>query len=343
MDRFQKTIIFTKTPLSGYFLMPDRFLIYPANLEGLPSSASQRHYPVILEYIIEEDEIIESPQDDTVLRDLRTLTASTITKQDEILNLLTLLTNHHFFRYYDLTGNWGMPILKEDAGEEANEWSSKWNMTMFYWPGLPEQLKIEGFTDIEGEFEPVEFVPFLKYYQHNPNYDYYQDQVITFISIISLGIESYYSQGKEVKTIINAAISHSVSAVEIRQFKKTLSVISAFTSIETMVNYENKDFKPTRCKECGQLQFKVAKKYRDYLLKYIGDNESNRKKFNALYSLRSKIVHTGQKFKTENLWTNLPQEEKDEELINQLEVILLSKLSIIYWLIKNNNANKVYN
>ncbi len=63
MDRFQKTIIFTKTPLSGYFLMPDRFLIYPANLEGLPSSASQRHYPVILEYIIEEDEIIESPQD----------------------------------------------------------------------------------------------------------------------------------------------------------------------------------------------------------------------------------------------------------------------------------------
>jgi hypothetical protein len=38
-------------------------------------------------------------------------------------------------------------------------------------------------------------------------------------------------------------------------------------------------------------------------------------------------------FKTENLWSGIPEEEKDKEFINQLEVILLSKLSIANWLI----------
>lgn len=339
MNRFQKTIIFTKTPLSGYFLIPGRFQIYPANLEGLPTSVFQKHYPVILEYKIEDNEIIEPPEDYIGRKNSMTLVASKLSKIDEILNLLTLFANHYFFRYYDLTGNWGMPILNDNPGEEANEWSSKWNMASFGWPGLPEQLKIDKFTDLELEFNEVDFIPFREYYSKNPNYDYYSDKIITFPNNIFLGIEAYYSLDKEVKTIIDTAISHSVSAIEIMEFKKTLSVISAFTSIETMVNYENKDFKPIRCNECGQLQFKVAKKYRDYLLKYVGDNQNNRKKFNALYSLRSKIIHTGQKFKTENLWTNIPQEEKLEELINQIEVIGISKLSIINWMIKNDKRH----
>jgi len=104
-----------------------------------------------------------------------------------------------------------------------------------------------------------------------------------------------------------------------------------------MVNYENKDFEPQRCDKCGQLEYKVSKKYRDYLLKYIGDNISNKKKFNALYNLRSEIVHTGMKLKSESLWTDIPREEKDKEFLNHLEVILMSKLSIINWLIINTN------
>jgi len=340
IDRFNKTIIFTKIPLTGYFKFYEKFQIYPADLEGMPVSKNQEHYPVILEYVIEKDEIIEPPQNVETLKDLRTYTASTLTKQDEILNLLTLFTNHQFFRYYDLTGNWGMPILKENAGDEANLWSSKWCMTMFHWPNLSEQLKIEKFTDIELKYDPVKFISFKEYYEHNPNYDFYRDQVITFPNNMFLGIEYYYALDIETKKIIDVAISHTVSAMELRQFKKTLSVISAFTSIETMVNFENIEFNPESCDSCGQLKFKVAKKYRDYLLKYIGNNPNNKKKFNALYKLRSKIVHTGMLFKTENLWNDISQEEKDEEFINQLEVILLSKLSVINWLLINNSAQQ---
>lgn len=342
IDRVQKTIVFTKTPLTKYFRYKDKFQIYPADLDGMPKSGLQEHYPVILEYIIEDDEVIIPIREHDGLQDLQTLTASTLTKQDEILNLLTLFTNHIFFRYYDLTGTWGMQILKENPKkEEANEWSSKWNMKMFHWPGLPQQLKIQQFKELELKYEPVEFVPFREYYQKNPNYDYYSNSLITFPNIIFLGLDAYYLLDTEVKKIIDMAISHHVSSIELRQFKKTLSVISAFTAIETMVNYENKDFKPSNCKECGQPIYSVSKKYRDYLAKYIGNNDNNKKKFTALYSLRSKIVHTGLKFSSENLFNNLTDETRHEEFISQMEVILLSKLSIVYWLVMNNKENDI--
>jgi len=341
MEKYHKTIIFTKTPLTSYFRYEDKFQIYPAYLENMPISTLQEHYPIILEYYIEEDEIITPEMGIEGLEDLRTLTATTVTKQNQILNLLTLFTNHHFFRYSDLSGNWGIPILKENPGKEANEWSSKWCWPMFHWPGLPEQLKISKFTDITQKYTRVTIVPFLEYYQHNPNYDTHKNRPITFPNNTTLGLKAYYSLNAEARPIIDDAISHSISAIELKKMRKTLSVISAFTSIETMVNLENKEFIPTKCECCGQLQFKVSKHYRDFLLKYIGDNQNNKKKFNTLYGLRSKIVHTGMKFKTEYLWNNLPKEEKHKENINYFEVILLSKMAIINWLIINYQNNNV--
>lgn len=333
MDKFQKTVIFTKTPLVGYFRYADKFQIYPAELVDMPKSSLQEHYPVILEYYISDEEVIVPATDIEGLRDLRTLTATTLTKQDEILNLLTLFTNHHFFRYSDLTGTWGMPILKDDPGEEANSWSSKWNMIMFHWPGLPAQLKIEKFTEIELAYEPVQFVPFLEYYQKNPNLDTDDKRVISFPNNIFLGLDSFYQLDSESRSVIDDAISHAVSGIELRRTKKTLSVISGFTAIETMVNFENKDFVVERCEKCGQPQYKVVQHYRDYLLKYIGDNPNNKKKFNAFYNLRSKFIHTGARYKTEYLWNDLPKEESNKELISQLEVILMSKMAIVNWLV----------
>ena len=118
--------------MTGIFRLGERFQIFPAELEKMPKSNLQEHYPVILEYTTNEEDKIEPPSDLEALKDLRTLTATTPTKQDEILNLLSIFSNHLFFRYYDLTGNWGMPLLQDDPGDEANAWSSKWNMKLFH-------------------------------------------------------------------------------------------------------------------------------------------------------------------------------------------------------------------
>lgn len=336
MNKFQKTIIFTKTPLKKSFLYPNKFQIYPADLQGMPFSKFQEHFPAILEYKIESEDII-TPTIllDEDLKDLSTLTATTTTKQDEILSLLTSFTNHLFFRYSDLTGNWGIPMLSDDPGEEANKWSSKWNLKMFHWPELPEQLNIDKFSEIANKYNSIDLIPFKEYFQNNPNFDFDKKRDITFPDTIKLALDRYYNLEKDEKEIITIAISHCSTATELKQIKKTLSVISAFTAIETMVNFENKEFKEDKCNECGQLKFKVSKKYQDYLLKYVGTGNKNKKKINAYYSLRSKIIHTGAKFKTENLWSNLPEEDKDKEYLNQMEVILISKLAIMNWLLIN--------
>ena len=66
-------------------------------------------------------------------------------------------------------------------------------------------------------------------------------------------LDSYFSKEPEILAIIDTAISYSVSAMEYRQYKKTLSILCSFTSMETMVNLEFRNDKPETCSECGQL------------------------------------------------------------------------------------------
>ena len=329
MKEFHKHIIFCKTKLTGYFRYRDEFQIYPADFAGMPKSSIQEHHPIVLEYVIHENEIIVPNTEKDELTDLRTLTASTLTKQDKIISLLTLFTNHYFFRVKG-SGFWGLPILYDNPGKEANSWSSKWNMAMFHWPEYPEQFKIDNFTILS--LPKVESLEHFRYY-YNPNFDsYYSDKAITFPNTIFSGLDSYHSKNEETKTMLNSAISFIYSAMQMKEDEKTMSIIASFTAIETMVNWENKDFKPEVCKDCGQLKFKVSQKYRDYLLKYIGNSDNNRKKFNAFYKLRSEIIHTGTRLKTEDLYVDLPREAKDKEFINHMEVLQMSKLAIIHWL-----------
>ncbi len=254
-------------------------------------------------------------------------------KVDRILNLLSVISNHLFFRYYDSSGSWGIPILEDHPGEKANEWSAKWNMAIFHWPELPKQLVIERFTEIS--MDEVEYLRHFNYYFYNPNFDYYSGTVITFPNTIKVVLDSYFSKKDEIQSIIDTAIYYSVSAMELREFRKTLSLLSSFTSVETMVNLEFRDFKPEVCKECGQLKYKVAQKYRDFFYKYIGKGEHNNRKLNYYYDLRSKIVHTGRTFKTERIFNDLSQEEKDKELLDQIEILQLGKLAIVHWLYRN--------
>jgi len=330
---YHKTIVFTKTPLLRTFKYKDIFQIYPANLENMPDSNLKRHYPIILEYWTDETENVNMPSEYEELKDLFTETATLLTKQDMILSLLTVISNHLFFRYNDTTGMWGIPILKDDAGEEANTWSSKWNLAFYHAPGLPAQLKITEFTNVD--YSKIDYVHHFPYYLQDPNLDFTATKEINFPATIDMTLDSYFSKSDKIRVILDTAISYTVSAMELRQQKKTLSIISSFTAVETMVNLEYRDAEVENCETCGQQKFKVAAKYRDYLLKYIGTGTNNKKKFNMYYSLRSKIVHTGVRLKTETLFADLPKEEKDKEFLNLIEILQMGKLAIIQWLLNN--------
>ncbi|MDA3839538.1 MAG: HEPN domain-containing protein [Patescibacteria group bacterium] len=333
MPKFHRSIIWTLTPLTGYFRYKDIFQIYPADFENMPKSKYQRHYPVILEFTYSDEDRISYQSEFEDFEKLAPDTPTHIIKEEQFARILTVLTNHLFFRYRGLTGGWGIPILKDDPGEEFNNSISKWNMKTFYYPGISNDLKGEIFAT--PNCPEITFLEHWDYFMHNPNLDFRLEEPIFFPNSIKASLDTYFVLSPEEKKVIDVSLSHIESAIENhRKNKVTISLISSFTSIETLVNYEFKDFKAEKCKCCGQLQFKVSQKYRDFLFKYIGKTDSNKRKFNAYYKLRSKIIHAGRIMETENLWNDLPKEEKHKESLTHLEVLQLSKIATIHWLLK---------
>lgn len=331
---FHKTIVFTKVPLKGFFRYEDMFQIYPLDLPNMPFSKLQPHFPLVLEYWTSLEDKIEVETAFEELKESFSQNATSSTKQDRILSLLSLFTNHLFFRYTDFEGVWGMPILDDNPGYEAELWATKWIMTGgFTWPEMAGHFHISDFT--APLVNEVQYLPHKAYYADNPNCDTDHLKEILFPEIIFVGLAVYFSLPNELKSIVDSAVYYSVSAMEIYAKKKTLSLLASFTAMETMVNLEFRDVKSEKCEQCGQLKYGVVRKYREYLLKYIGDTPHNKKKFNAYYSLRSKIVHTGEKLKTEHLYHNLPEEERQKEYLTRIEILQIGKLALINWLIKN--------
>jgi hypothetical protein len=99
MKTFYRAIIFSKIPLTGVFRYRDVFQVYPAALKNMPYYSGQRHYSLILEYWTTDADNVVIEHEFEELSDLYSDTVRTLNKQDKILSLLTLISNHRFFRY----------------------------------------------------------------------------------------------------------------------------------------------------------------------------------------------------------------------------------------------------
>lgn len=338
MRKYYRTIFFTKVPLGGQYRYKDIFQIFPADLENIPKSSFQKDYPNILEYWTTEDEIVSVSTDFEEIKELIDKTAAQLKKQNKILNLLSVFSNNHFFVYYNSGGQWGMPMLTDTPGPESNNWSAKWCLPLFYFPKMAEQLSITEFS--KQNLPEIERIEHKAFYTHDPNIDFDSEKNIVLPTTIDSLFDRYFALENEVVPIVDTAISYAVSAIELKDEKKTLSLLSSFTALETMVNLEYRDVPVEKCDACGQSKFSVASKFRNYLLNCIGDSEANKKKFNSYYSLRSKIVHTGRQLKTEILFSDVPKSEQDKEFLTRIEILQIGKLGIVNWLLKNSRYIK---
>lgn len=341
MKEYHRAIFFTKIPLGGYYQYEDVFQLFPASMENLPKSSLQEHFPNILEYWTTDDEEIELKSDlDEFprIKELYDRTSMKLLKEDRILALLSTFTNHLFFRYTTTTGSWGIPMLYDNPGDEANSWYSKWCVPLFNFPDLAQHFRIDKFS--QPSVQEAIRIDHKYYYLHEPNIDSDPRKKIVFPSKIDSLFEIYFSLDPETKEFVDTACSYSVSAMKLNDEMKTLSLIASFTAVETMVNLEFKDAQIEKCDNCGQIKYSVAKKFREYLLKYIGKSDQNKKKFNTYYSLRSKIVHTGRQLKTERLFADVSKDEKVSEYLTRMEILQLGKLAIVNWLLIKTELNK---
>ncbi|MCX6236626.1 MAG: hypothetical protein NTY07_03540 [Bacteroidia bacterium] len=151
--------------------------------------------------------------------------------------------------------------------------------------------------------QPIKKLAHKIFYTYEPNLDSDSEKEIVLPDTIDLLFESYFSLDSTKMVFVDAAVFYTVSAIELNNIRKTLSLLSSFTSMETMVNLEFKDVATEKCPKCGQL--------------------------------KSQIVHTGTLLKTELLFADIPKDKAHSELETRIGILQIGKLAITNWLLKN--------
>lgn len=346
MRKFYKRIIFTKTPLNKSFRYRDKFQIYPLISNNAPKSPYNKHFPIFLEYYIDFDDN-KNPKDIDIFDDL---TAQQVVEY-EIINILSTLTNHRFFKYNAdrnqwaiMTPNCGFENLDESQRELFNNQHSSWTICGFLYPGLRAELNIDKFSDID--IPCVEYIsPYYEYFLNNPVEN--PKGEISFPETIIPCLDNYYALSSSTQKKIKSTIFLICDGLDISDYKRSLSFLSYVSAIEALTNIEfsDKDVEfecnncksisssPYNCPECGRPIWGIKAKFKNFLAKFVAGADESISKYNKIYNLRCKIAHTGQlligdyEFGLENY-----REKKDNEWLMKLETLQLTRLSLTNWL-----------
>lgn len=329
--KFKKHLFFTKTRLLGQIKINNLFQIYPLILNDMPSSTLQNHFPNIMEFTYNNDDKIIVEHRFPELKEIIDSIASSTVKFDLLLLLLTTGTNHLFFKLESIEGNWGIPITSENYKDYENA-ESIWCLPLYFTKELTLG-EITDFTPIT--FDNVNLEYYDIYFFGNINPDVDKNKPLTIPNILHQFIRSYFKLSNDVKEKVRNAMYCLKSGIELQSSRKSIALLSIFTALETMVDIENSEFVPETCESCGQQKFAISKKFKKFLSKYVSTNPDYNSKYNKLYSLRSKIVHTGDLLKSEHLFNEATLKKIDDEALTIQELIQICRFSIVRWVIHN--------
>lgn len=343
-----RNIIFTKTPLNGKYKFNDDFQIYPLNLPKAANSKLTDHFPIIIEFWYDKDELPEVKEFDkeSTNKWIATATAQT-NKLIKITNLLTSITNYRFFFYRNPETFWSIPLLEKIEEEDYNKTSSIWSASLYYYPDIGKDLKIDKFSDPKFGYIPL--IPTRIYYWYKPVEG--KDKFIDLPTSINTIISKYFLlDGKEL-SVVDSCIYQICNGIELFNRMKSLSFFSLVSAIETLVNYEFRKEKieyscpdckslkssERHCNKCGSPIWGVTAKYREFLFKYVSNKDNAKKMYNKIYDIRSKITHTDYLINNENYLSWDFNDRTGELSTKHIETLQLARRSLINWLQKKDN------
>ena len=343
MKKYYKTIIFSNSRLKTHFRYKNKFQILPIDLRGKPSNACARHFPLFLEYTI------DYPNEKT--DGFISIQAERINTENEIINLLSCLTNYHFFRYDLSMMGWGVIVpnktenLTEEEEKVMNCQESQFFIGNYQYSGLNKDLQISQFTQFEYK-TPLLNCSTYKYYTDNPIDDHFHD--VLFHDTLIMAIDSYYNLPAEKRKKVRSSMCLACGGMDISTQKRTLSFLSYISAIEGLIGLEVGEkeiqFKckscqsilssPYKCPECGGPIWGIKQKFVQFLSKYVLDNEKSRKKYKDIYNVRSKITHSGKLFMSDYELSFSEDSIKlnHDNWLMELETLQLFRISLNRWL-----------
>jgi len=327
MNQFNRRVIFSRTPLMTFLETPN-FVLYPISKEKLFIPKLCNLYPAVLEY--QYDPTVKAISNSGIpeLDELMDKMAPSQIFEDLAIMLLTTCSNHFFKNKISIQESiWGIQIVSDNPKDFKDTGLPKWCFPYFNFESIFDERFIFSFS--KPAIDRTKFIDVKKYFLTDPEYDEASAKEISMPIVFLRFIMSYSLLDIDDALVVDKAMKHLYNGVEIVDTKKTTALLSFFTALETMVNLEYKNIKVDSCDCCGQPRFKVTKKFKEFLFNYV--SKSSNKKFDELYSLRSKIVHTGEMMQSEILFTGIPMDDRVKESIKIKEVLSICRLAIINW------------
>ncbi|HCY40555.1 MAG TPA: hypothetical protein DHV48_04260 [Prolixibacteraceae bacterium] len=350
MIRYIRCIYFTETPLKGKFRFDDIFQIFPLYSKKAPYSPYAEHYPFFLEYTIDLEPNVFHALDSDILEKL----VFQKNLEREIIEVLTVLSNHRFFNN-DKGNHWGVmspPLkfeeLEKEEREIYNNQYSSWCINQYVYPGLFEELIIGQFTNTE--FPDIELIPHSKYFITDPVEN--RNGIISFPDTIESCLFNYFSLERLSKKKIKAAIHLINNGIELFEKMPSVAFLCFVSSIETMISIEMNDkdiefcsscktLKKSKfaCEKCGSPIWGIRKKFVEYLKKFVAGGVESQKKYKRIYDLRSNIAHNGQLLLSEIDSSSFEIDGRKNEWLKELEVQQIARISIVNWLSYKEKVN----
>lgn len=353
MRKFYRRIIFSKTPLKSQFRYRDKFQIFPVDSKNAPTSPYNKHFPLFLEYYIDFDEN-ENPKDVDIFDDL---SAQQVVEY-EIVNILSVLSNHRFFKYKNDSNQWamiapnnGFENLTQEQKELFNNQFSTWTISGYVFPGLKEELDIEEFTEQKYPETPL-VSPYFKYFTHDPIEN--DKGEIVFPETIIFCLDNYYSLTPKTFRKIKSSVSLICDGIDISDNKRSLAFLSFVSAIESFVGLEFSDKEvefecnscktivnsPYVCPDCGRPIWGIKTKFKEFLKNFVAGSEKSVETYNKIYNLRCKIAHQGQLFIGDYEFSFENMEKKENDWLMKLKTLQLARLSLTNWLRYDKKASK---
>lgn len=345
MRKYYRTIVFTKTPLKSQFRYKDKFQILPIESEDAPICPYSKHFPLILEYTLDIEENKLDEQSDAF-----TKMSAQLVVEYEIINILSVLSNHHFFKYKSSAGQWVMILpnvehkdMSKKQRDQFNNLFSSWSIDGYIYPGLKEELEIKKFTDFKFPITALTS-DYYKYFTQDPVEK--EKGEILFPSTIVSCLDNYYSLSPKTLKKIKSSVSLICDGIDISETKRSLAFLSFVSAIEAFVGLEFSDKEvefdcnncksisnsPYTCPRCDKPIWGIKAKFKEFLKKFVAGSEKSVEIYNKVYNLRCKIVHQGQLFIGDYELSLENMDQKNIDWLMKLKTLQLARLSLTNWL-----------
>lgn len=328
-----KTIIFSDVPVLKGFKYRNRFQLVPFFYsESAPRPEHTGHFPVFLEYEVEtieneyflDDILYDKGFTEEQIKNVHFIPYRKRVKK-EIVQLLTCLTNFHFFIYDSFTGIWGIQLPSNGLNKmKSKEWEgiemseSKWTIGCYRYPGWKDDLQIEQFSKIPEHYDTD--YSSSEYYTNNPGKEY--SPKLSFPRHIEQCLDNYYQLEDEIYRRTKYCMNLLADGIALFDTKCSVSFLSIISSIEGMALLDNELYGENK-------KLRVTKRFKRYLQLYVAGKSTD--KFEAYYEKRCEIAHEGDIFISDyDIYSNI--DEQNEEWGMRLEAKQIARIGLYNWL-----------